>query len=250
MAIIIKTEEEIENMKISGKILAETLEELQKIAKAGMSTEDLDDFAENFIIKKGGIPGFKGYSGFPKTLCTCLNEKVVHSIPKKDEIIKEGDLLTIDCGVKYKGMNTDAARSFAIGNTSNIKLRLIKTANIALEKAINIAKPGIRIGEISLIIQKTIESEGFKVIKELTGHGVGRTLHEDPIILNYFDGNMGPILKPGMTLAIEPIFSISTSEIDVLKDGWTIVTKDSSCAVQAENTILITENGSENLTML
>lgn len=248
MAILIKTEAEIELMRISGKILAEVLDECCKKAQIGVSTKELDTFAEDLIRKSGGIPAFKGYHGFPATLCTAVNEKIVHGIPRADEILQDGDLLTIDCGVTYGGMITDAARSIGIGNISDDKKRLIKVAYEALGNAIDIAKPGVHVSELSLIIQKTIEEEGFHVIYDLTGHGVGRKLHEDPIIANYFDGNKGPTLKEGMTIAIEPIFSTGTSKMKTLKDGWTIVTTDGSTAVQAENTILITKKGCEILT--
>ncbi len=248
MGIIIKTEKEIESMRKGGRILAEVLKKTCEMAKPGVSTKELDQFAEEFIRSKGARPSFKGYQGFPATLCTAINEVVVHGIPRENEILKEGDLLTIDCGVFFENMHTDAARSVGIGKISPEKQRLIDTANETLKKAIKKAKPGIHIGEISRIIEENVEKAGFKVIRDLTGHGVGSQLHESPIILNYFDGRMGPILKPGMTLAIEPIFSISTSEIKTLKDDWTIATMDDSCAVQAENTILITQKGSEVLT--
>lgn len=250
MAIIIKTDQEIETMRISGKILAEVLDECCKLARAGISTYELDQFAEKLIKANGGIPAFKGYHGFPSTLCTSLNERIVHSIPKKDEILKDGDLLTIDCGVIYDGMYTDAARSIGIGQISAEKEKLIQTANNALNSAIDLAKPGIHVSDISKTIQKIVEDAGFHVIYDLTGHGVGRKLHEDPIIANYFDGNKGPVLKAGMTIAIEPIFSVSSNYLKTLSDGWTIVTTDGSTAVQAENTILITKTGHEVLTEL
>lgn len=247
MHIIIKTNSEIDLMRISGKILAEVLEKTCKRAAPGISTNELDIFAEELIRKRGGIPGFKGYHGFPKTLCTAINEIIVHGIPRKDEILKEGDLLTIDCGVIYKGLNTDAARSVGIGEISPQKSKLIKTAYMALDNAIKKALPNKHLNEIGKAIQETVENAGFHVIKDLTGHGVGKKLHEDPVILNYYEGNPGPILRPGMTLAIEPIFSIGTSEMETLEDNWTIVTKDRSCAVQVEHTILVTETGNEIL---
>lgn len=237
-------------MRISGKILAEVLDECCKLARVGITTYDLDQFAENLIKANGGIPAFKGYHGFPSTLCTSLNERIVHSIPRKDEILKNGDLLTIDCGVIYDGMYTDAARSIGIGQISAEKEKLIQTANDALNSAIDLIKPGIHVSDISKTIQKIVENAGFRVIYDLTGHGVGRKLHEDPIIANYFDGNKGPVLKAGMTIAIEPIFSVSSNYLKTLSDGWTIVTTDGSTAVQAENTILITKNGHEVLTEL
>ncbi|MBI5753800.1 type I methionyl aminopeptidase [Candidatus Peregrinibacteria bacterium] len=248
MSIIIKNQQEIVNMRISGQILAEVLDECCKMAKIGTTTKELDDFAEKYILGRGGLPAFKGYHGFPASLCTAVNDHIVHGIPKEDEILQDGDLLTIDCGVSYNGLITDAARSIGIGNISEDKKRLIKTANEALSQAIDLAKPGIHVGEIGQLIQEIIEKEGFHVIYDLTGHGVGCKLHEDPIIANYFNGNKGPTLKEGMTIAIEPIFSTGTSKMKTLKDGWTIVTVDGSTAVQAENTILITKNGNEVLT--
>jgi methionyl aminopeptidase len=255
MPIQIKTEEEIRSMKISGKILAEALEATCQFAKPGMSTLELDTFAENLIRKRGAIPAFKGYRGFPSTLCTCLNEVIVHGIPKKDEIMQEGNLLTIDCGVIYEGMYTDAARSIIIGKSlegmlGNKRERLIKTAHEALNKVTDILKPGLHLNEIGKTIQKIVENAGFHIVKDLTGHGIGRRLHEEPIILNYWDGTPGPILKPGMTLAIEPIFAVGTGEIHLSSDKWTLTTTDNSDAVQMENTFLITENGNEVLTEL
>lgn len=237
-------------MRISGKILAEVLDECCKLAGTGISTYELDQFAEKLIKANGGIPAFKGYHSFPSTLCTSLNERIVHSIPRKDEFLKTGDLLTIDCGVIYDGMYTDAARSIGIGQISAEKEKLIQTANNALNSAIDLVKPGIHVSDISKTIQKIVEDAGFCVIYDLTGHGVGRKLHEDPIIANYFDGNKGPVLKAGMTIAIEPIFSVSSNYLKTLSDGWTIVTTDGSTAVQAENTILITKTGHEVLTEL
>lgn len=250
MAIIIKTPEEIELMRQGGKILAEVLEETCKMAKPGISTLELDEFAEKFIRERGGIPSFKGYHGFPGTLCTCINEEIVHGIPKKDRLLKDGDLFTIDCGVTFGGMITDAARSIIVGETKSAeKELLIKTAYRALSEATDIIKPGIRVGEISKKIQEVVEKAGFHIIKDLTGHGVGRFLHESPTILNYFDGNLGSTIQPGMTLAIEPIFSTKTEFMRTLPDKWTIATKDNSCSVQAENTIAVTEKGCEILTI-
>lgn len=250
MGIIIKNQQEIEAMRKSGKILAEVLQETAKKAQPGISTHELDKFAEELILSRGGKPAFKNFNGYPATLCTAIDEVIVHGIPRKDEYLKEGDLFTIDCGVIYQEMYTDAARSIGIGQVNSIKEKMLKTAKMALSKAIDAAQPGVRIDKISAIIGQTIEAGGFKVIHDLTGHGIGRNLHEDPIILNYSDGNIGPVLKPGMTLAIEPIFSVGTHEMTTLSDHWTIVTKDHSLSIQEENTILITETGNEILTEL
>ncbi|MFA6917262.1 MAG: type I methionyl aminopeptidase [Candidatus Gracilibacteria bacterium] len=250
MPIIIKTPEEIELMRKGGKILAEVLEETCKLAKPGISTLELDKFAEKFIKDRGGIPSFKGYHGFPGTLCTSINEEIVHGIPKKDRILQEGDLLTIDCGVTFDGLITDAARSIGIGTISKEKEKLIKTAYLALSKAIDIIKPGIHIGAIGRTVQRVIEKAGFHVIRDLTGHGVGKFLHEAPTILNYYEGIPGATLEPGMTLAIEPIFSAGTSRLRTMSDKWTLATIDNSCAVQAENTIVVNSSGCEILTIL
>lgn len=248
MAISIKTDQEIDSMRKGGKILANVLEEICKRAIPGVSTYELDQFAENFILSNGGRPGFKGYNGFPASLCTARNEVIVHGIPRKDEFLQEGDIFTADCGVIYNGLYTDAARSLRIGKISSEKERLLDTAEKALYAAIDLVKPGIHVGEISKTIENIIKNAGFHVIHDLTGHGVGRKLHEEPVILNYWDGNLGPILKPGMTLAIEPIFSAGTSKMKTLSDNWTLVTDDNSPAVQMEHTILVTENGCEILT--
>lgn len=248
MAISIKTSEELEIMREGGKILAETLSSVAKIAKAGMSTEELDIFAENFIRSHSGIPAFKGYHGFPATLCTGVNNVIVHGIPKKNEILVDGDLLTIDCGVLYKGRYTDAAVSIGIGEISPLKTKLIKTAYESLYSAIDVVKPGLHLCEIGKTIQEIVEKNGFHIVQDLTGHGIGKNLHEDPVVLNYWDGDPGPILKAGMTIAIEPIFAVGTGQMRTLQDKWTIVTKDGSCAVQVEHTIAVTENGAEILT--
>lgn len=250
MSIPIKTAQEIEAMRESGQILAELLEECIKRAKPGVSTQELDEFAENFILKKGGKPAFKGFHGYPATLCTAIDEIIVHGIPSKNQILKEGDLFTVDCGVIYKGMYSDAARSIGIGKISGEKNGLLKTAKKALNKAIELAKPGTPLGKISKAIQEIIEKEGYHIIHDLTGHGIGKTLHEEPIITNYWDGTAGPILKEGMCIAIEPIFSSTTSKMKTLKDKWTIVTIDNSPSVQEEHTILIGEKGAEILTKL
>ncbi len=250
MNIPIKSPEEIAKMRAGGKILAEVLERTMEKAVPGISTYELDRFAENIILERGGKPGFKGYQGFPATLCTAINEVIVHGIPKKNEFLKEGDLFTIDCGVIYEGLYTDAARSKLIGSCTQEKEKLISTAELALKRAKEKAVPGNHLNEISEIIGKTIEEAGFFVIKDLTGHGVGRCLHEPPIILNFPYKKSGPVLKPGMTLAIEPIFSAGTHNMITLNDKWTIVTDDGSASVQVEDTILITKNGCETLTKL
>jgi len=248
MFIPIKTKEEISVMREGGKILATVLEEVLAQAKPGVSTAHLDRFAEARIKEKGGKPGFKGYRGFPSTLCTAINEVIVHGIPSDDQILKEGDLFTVDCGVIYKDMYTDAARSIAIGEVDSNKKRLIKTAHLALQNGINAAQPGNKINEIGRAIQTTVEKEGFKIIYDLTGHGIGKKLHEKPVVLNYFQNRSSQTLQPGMTIAIEPIFSVGTTQMRTLPDNWTIITSDRSPSVQQEETVLITKTSNEVLT--
>jgi methionyl aminopeptidase len=251
MNIIIKTPEEIELMRASGKILAEVLELMLEKAVVGISTLELDRIAEDLIRQRGGTPAFKGYHGFPFTLCTAVDEIIVHGFPSKDQILKEGDLFTVDCGVIYKEFYSDAARSKIIGSkTTPVKEKLLSTAKKALKKALEIAKPGIQISEMSRAIEKIITEAGFHIIHDLTGHGIGKSLHEDPLVLNFDDGTPGATLRPGMTIAVEPIFSSGSSEMKTLKDGWTIVTADGSPSVQVENTILITPTGNEVLTQI
>jgi len=250
MGINIKSDKEIESMRKGGKILAKVLELVMENAVAGISTKELDAMAEDFIIKNGGKPGFKGYGGFPATLCTARNEVIVHGIPHKDDILQEGDIFTADCGVIYEGFNTDAARSKGIGKVSPLKQKLLDTSKRALSETIDLIKPGLPLNEIGKNIEKIVNAAGFKIIHDLTGHGIGRKLHESPHILNYYDGKPGPLLKAGMTLAIEPIFSASTHNMVTLKDGWTLATEDKSPSVQEENTILVTQNGCEILTQV
>ncbi len=248
MGITIKTPEEIKIMRASGQILAECLEELGKQSKAGVSTFELDQFAETFIRGKGGVPSFKGYQGFPGTLCTNVNDTIVHGIPRQDEILKDGDLFTYDCGVLYKEFHSDAARTVAIGEITPENQKLLDTAYRTLYKAIDMVRPGLHLGDLSKAIQEEVESAGYHIIQDLTGHGIGRKLHEAPVILNYFDGQKGPILKSGMTIAIEPIFAVDSGEMRTLEDDWTIKTPSGSMAIQVENTVLVTDSGVEILT--
>ena len=234
-------------MKEAGRILGIVLAELEKIIKPGISTLELDSFAEQLMAKYHVIPAFKGYHGFPNTLCTNINEQVVHGIPDR-RTLKDGDLLTIDCGVILDNFYSDSAISVAVGKVSPETEKLIKTAYNALDSAIEIIKPGIRTNLIGKTIEKIVLKAGFGVVHELSGHGIGQGLHEDPYVLNYEEKHLGPILQPGMTLAIEPIITIGSPKIKTLSDGWTIVTKDGSWAAQVEHTIAITEKGAEILT--
>lgn len=249
MSIPIKTDQEITALRKGGQILAEALQAVCDAAKAGVTTWDLDKIAESVITQHGAKPAFKGYRGFPATICSAVNEIVVHGIPSKNQILKDGDLFTVDCGVICDGMYTDAARSIGIGEVSEEKNKMLRVAKEALNNGIAQAKPGNRVEDISKAIEKTITQNGFFVIYELTGHGIGKTLHEEPMVTNYWERKPSPELKPGMCMAIEPIFSTGSNYIKTLADNWTIVTEDNSLAIQEENTILITNNGNEIITI-
>ncbi|MBD3328086.1 type I methionyl aminopeptidase [Candidatus Peregrinibacteria bacterium] len=245
--ISIKNPEELEFMREGGKILGLILHEVEKMIEPGITTRQIDNLVEKLMQQHQVKAGFKGYHGFPASICASVNDEVVHGIPS-DRILNEGDIITIDCGVLHKGLNTDSAITVPVGRVSKQAKSLIKTAKNALEGAIAIARPGVRITDLSHVIQATIEKAGFHVVKELTGHGIGQHLHEDPIITNFVDYDPGPVLEPGMTIAIEPILSAGDHNIKLLKDKWTYVTADGSLSSQQEHTIAITEKGAEILT--
>ena len=247
MKIGIKDAQEIKLMREGGKILGIILHELGKHIRPGMTGMDLDVMAEKMMEEYGVLPSFKGYRGFPNVACININDQVVHGIPN-NRPFEEGDKVTIDCGVIHGGFHTDSAITKGVGMISQDLTRLIQTAEKALKKAIETAKPGIRIRTISGVIQDIIEKNGYSVVQDLIGHGIGTNLHEDPQVPNYRDTEPGPILQPGMTIAIEPIFTMGRSAIKTLKDNWTIVTVDRSLAVQVEHTIAITDKGCEILT--
>ena len=245
--ITLKNNQEINSMRKGGKILATILNELKEITKVGTTTKDLDLHAEKMMEKFNVKPSFKGFHGYPAVLCTNVNHEVVHGIPN-DTPLLEGDLLTIDCGVVLDNLHTDSAISFIVGKSDVEKQKMIDVGVKALNKAIQVARPGIRVKEISKVIQSIIEENGYSIVKDLVGHGIGLELHEDPYIPNFVDKDPGPILQTGMTIAIEPIFSMGNGKIKTLDDNWTIITADKSLAVQVEHTIAITQKGSEVLT--
>ncbi len=243
-------------MREGGKILGRCLQETAKRALPGVSTYELDQFAEKFLRHHKTIPSFKGYQGFPATLCTNIDEQVVHGIPNKNQILKEGDIISIDCGCLYEGLHTDATVLIAVGDKngdpkalSPEKKRLITSAEEILDTALNTIRDGIYLNDLCDTIGKAIRSHGYSVVTELTGHGIGYRLHEPPHIPNQKEGtSQGPLLKTGMTLAIEPIFTTGSGKIITLSDNWTIVTADKSLAAQIEHTILVTDSGCEILT--
>lgn len=247
--IILKTKKEIEIMKKGGVIAASILRQLKTTVKPGITTTSLNKYAEELIKKEGAIGSFKNFHGYPSSICTSVNEEVVHGIPG-DKILKEGDIVGIDLGIFYQGFHTDTALTCGVGKISTDAQKLIDTTQTALEKAISVAKIGNHMGEIGSTIQLYVESEGYSVVTSLVGHGVGRELQEEPSVPNYGKKDEGIILKEGMTIAIEPMINAGKLEVKTLSDGWSVVTADSSLSAHYEHTIAITKNGPLILTKL
>lgn len=247
--IVLKSDEEIKRMAEACRIVAEVLEGIKKIVSPGVTTRELDEFAESYIISKGARPAFKGYRGYPSTLCASVNEQVVHGIPSAGKL-KDGDIISIDVGVHYKGFYGDAAVTLPVGSISKQAQKLLLATESALEAGIEKAVVGNRLSDISSTIQDHVESEGFSVVRTFVGHGIGRELHEDPQIPNYGRPGEGPKLLEGMTLAIEPMVNARSWEVNILNDGWTAVTKDGSLSAHFEHTVAITNKGQSILTKL
>jgi methionyl aminopeptidase len=248
MPIIIKTPKEIEKMYRSGQVLRQVHEHIRPLVVAGASTLDLEIAANEKIDSFGAKAAFKGYHGFPAALCTSLNEQVVHGMPNVKTILKEGDILSIDCGVIIDGFYSDAAVTYAIGTPTPTVRRLLEVTQHSLEAAIEQAHVGGRLFDISAAVQEICEAEGFGVVREFVGHGIGKAMHEDPQVPNYGVRGKGPRLKAGMVLAIEPMINIGKPEVKVLKDGWTAVTVDGSYSAHFEHTVAITIEGPKVLT--
>lgn len=254
--IIIKTEEEIKKMKKGGKILAEILKILKNKVKPGVSTAKIELLARDLIKEKGAEPAFLGYKNsknqkpFPTVLCLSLNYELVHTPSLPSRIFKEGDIVTIDCGIKYQNLFTDAAITFGLGKISSLAKKLIKVTRESLDLGIKKIKPNIAWGDVAYTMQKFIEKNGFSVVRDLTGHGVGKKPHEDPPLPNFGQPGQGIKLEEGMTLAIEPMVNAGSYEIETLPDGWTIVTKDRSLCAHFEQTIAVTKKGAIILTKL
>ena len=249
MAVSIKSEREIELMRESGRILSIVHTELAKMIKPGISTLDIDKRCYEIIRDFGCIPSFLNYQGYPASVCVSVNDEVVHGIPNKNRILKDGDLVSLDAGVIYKGYHSDAARTVAVGEVSAEWKRLMDVTKQSFFEGIKYAKPGYRIGDISGAIQDYAESFGYSLVRELVGHGVGRELHEDPQVPNFRTKRKGIRLEPGMTLAIEPMVNMGHYDVNWLDDGWTVVTADGSPSAHYENTILITDGEPELLTI-
>lgn len=250
MAVSIKSAREIELMREAGRILAVTHEELGKALKPGMSTMDIDRLGEQIIRSYDCIPSFKNYNGYPGSICVSVNDEVVHGIPSKRRIIREGDIVSLDAGVIYHGYHSDAARTHAIGQISPEAQRLIDVTRQSFFEGIKYAKAGNHLNDISSAIQAYAESFGYGVVRDLVGHGIGENLHEDPEVPNFAQRRKGIKLVSGMTLAIEPMINAGRPDVVWLDDDWTVVTDDGSLSAHYENTVLITANGPEILSIL
>lgn len=240
--VTIKTREEIQIMREGGGKLAEILQELKKKVRPGITTEELNELAEKLILKAGGKPNFKGYQSFPTAICTSLNEELVHCLPSKRKL-KEGDIISIDIGMEYRGFHTDMARTFPVGKISFEAQRLIRVTKKALKRGIKEVKIGKRIGDISNAIQKYVEKEGFNVVRELSGHGIGKKLHEEPKIPNFGEKGLGVEIKEGMVFCIEPMVTIGDWRLKKAKDKYGFKTKDNSLSSHFEDMVAVTKKG-------
>ena len=247
--VTIKSENEIMLMKHAGKILAETLELLHENIREGVSTKHLDKIAHEYIKKQKSVPSFLNYNGFPASVCISLNNEIVHGIPGSRHL-RNGDIVSVDVGVCYKGYHADAARTFAVGKISPEAKKLIEVTKQSFYEGIKFAKEGNRIGDISNAIQIFVEENGYSVVRELVGHGVGAHLHESPDVPNFGKPGRGIRMQKGMTLAIEPMVNIGGPDIRTLKDGWTCVTRDNTLSAHYENTVIITDDECEIITKL
>lgn len=247
--ITIKTPAEIELMRKANQIVRDTLNLLQDKIKEGMTTADLNRLAHDYITRCNAKPSFLGYDGFPASICTSINEQVVHGIPSANVVIKEGDIVSVDCGSLYKGYNGDAARTFEIGNVTEEKHRLVEATKQSFFEGVNILKEGVRLGDLGYAIQSYAEGLGYGVVRDLVGHGIGREMHEDPQVPNYGKLGHGMRLRENMTIAIEPMINMGTYKVRLLDDGWTIVTDDNLPSAHYENTVLITREGVEILSL-
>lgn len=250
--IIIKTQKEIEVMRIGGKRLSEIMLELGKMAEPGTNTHKIDELARKLIFDFGGVPIFEGYGGpenpYPGAVCASINSEIVHGIPRKDRVLKEGDILKIDVGMKYEGMITDMARTFPVGKISAEAQKLLDVTKESLNLGIEEIQSGKKLSDYSRAVQRYVESNGFSVVRNLVGHGVGKELHEDPQIPNYINGTRDLVWKEGMTIALEPMVNAGTSKMFLESDGWTYVTKDGKLSAHFEDTIVVTKKGSDILT--
>jgi methionyl aminopeptidase len=246
--ITIKSNREIELMKEAGRIVALAHRKVKEAIVPGISNYELDLIAEATIVANGATPSFKGYNGFPGSICASINQVVIHGIPSKKTILKNGDIIAIDIGACYQGYHGDSAMTHGVGEISDARKQLLEVTKQSLYAGLEFAKPLNRLSDISHAIEQYVVSRGYSVVKDFTGHGVGAKLHEDPMIPNYGKAGYGPILKPGMTLAIEPMVNAGKEDVKILQDDWTTVTIDGSDSAHFEHSIVITENGYTILT--
>ncbi len=244
---MIKSYEEIELMRIAGKIVGDTHNYLKDFIKPGITTKELDKLAYDFILSQGATPSFLNYDGFPASICTSVNEEVVHGIPS-DRVLQDGDIISIDIGACYKGYHGDSAWTYPVGTIDDDKKYLLEHTEEALFEGLSAIKPGNRIGDVSYAIEQSALKHKLGVVKELVGHGVGKHLHETPDVPNYGNKNKGMILRSGMTIAVEPMLNLKTADIYLLDDDWTIVTADNSPSAHFEHTVVVTKDGYEILT--
>ena len=248
--ISVKSEREIALLKQAGHIVALCLEALKEHVKPGVTTYELDQICEKIILENGGVPSCKGYEGYPCTVCASVNEVVVHGIPSKKQKLKEGDIVSIDLVAGYKGYHGDSAYTYKVGKVSSEKEQLLEVTNKALYEGLSKIKDGVHLGDVSAAIGAYINQYGYGIIDQYTGHGIGREMHEDPVIFNFGTPGTGPILKEGMVLAIEPMVSLGTKDVRILKDGWTAAMKDGKPSAHFEHTVVVRKDGYEILTTL
>ncbi len=247
MSIQLKQPDQLQKMRDAGRIVAETLEIMRESVRAGITTADLDQIAEKNIRRYGAVPSFKHYRGFPASICVAVNEEVVHGIPGP-KMLRDGDIISLDTGARYRGYHGDATITVAVGQISPEAERLIRVCRESLDVGIEAAQVGRRLTDISSVIQDYVEAEGFSVVRDLYGHGIGRALHEEPMLPHYGPPGHGPVLRSGMVLTIEPMIAAGKPATKTLKDDWTVVTLDGSWAAQFEHTVAITDDGPEVLT--
>jgi len=246
--IVLKTPEEIEIMRQAGRLVAMTLDMVEQEIAPGLTTEQLDLLIEDFIRSHGAIPAFKNYQGYPASACISIDDEVVHGIPGK-RVIREGEIVSVDVGTIVDKFYGDSARTFPIGTVSPEKTRLMEQTKSALMAGIDKARKGNRLGQVSAAVQMVAESQGYGVVRQLVGHGIGRKMHEEPQVPNFGSPSEGPVLKTGMVLAIEPMINMGTYDVKTMPDGWTVVTADGMPSAHFEHTVAITENGPDILTL-
>jgi methionyl aminopeptidase len=249
VAVVLKSAQEIEKMRRAGRVVREVLELVRSQVKPGATTLDLEKVAAKRIEELGAKPAFKGYHGFPCVLCTSINSEVVHGIPSKKRVLKEGDIVSVDCGAVIDGFYGDAAITVPVGEKiAPDTARLLKVTEASLHRAIEAVRPGATLGDIGAAVQGVVEAEGFSVVRDFVGHGIGSHMHEDPQVPNFGQAGQGMKLRPGMVIAIEPMVNAGRPDVRVLKDGWTAVTNDGSMSAHFEHTVAVTDTGARILT--